>query len=112
MQAVRTPSLRVLHVSHLTSLRHSLGYARNPVKMPSPLNSTSSPTLFSKSVLGTYYSQRRDDKMPRGSKVLEMKDVLKKADAVCFDVDSTVCRDEAIDELAVYCGVGEDIKQM
>jgi len=31
------------------------------------------------------------------------------ADAVCFDVDSTVCEDEAIDELAKYLGCGEEV---
>ena len=31
------------------------------------------------------------------------------ADAVCFDVDSTVCTDEGIDELAAYCGAGEAV---
>ncbi|KAH7725482.1 Protein Y62E10A.13 a [Aphelenchoides avenae] len=31
------------------------------------------------------------------------------ADAVCFDVDSTVCQDEAIDELAKFVGKGEEI---
>ncbi|CAD6192813.1 unnamed protein product [Caenorhabditis auriculariae] len=31
------------------------------------------------------------------------------ADAVCFDVDSTVCQDEAIDELAAFLGVGEAV---
>lgn len=28
------------------------------------------------------------------------------AQAVCFDVDSTVCEDEGIDELAAFCGAG------
>lgn len=39
-------------------------------------------------------------------------DVLKvwqTADAVCFDVDSTVCIDEGIDELADFCGAGEAV---
>ncbi|KAJ7542372.1 hypothetical protein O6H91_10G103400 [Diphasiastrum complanatum] len=31
------------------------------------------------------------------------------ADAVCFDVDSTVCMDEGIDELANFCGAGEAV---
>jgi len=34
------------------------------------------------------------------------------ADAVCFDVDSTVCRDEAIDELADFCGVGQKVAEL
>jgi phosphoserine phosphatase len=35
--------------------------------------------------------------------------IFRQADAVCFDVDSTVCEDEAIDELAKYLGVGDQI---
>ncbi|CAI5499843.1 unnamed protein product, partial [Closterium sp. Naga37s-1] len=35
--------------------------------------------------------------------------VWRAADAVCFDVDSTVCVDEGIDELAAYCGAGEAV---
>ncbi len=29
---------------------------------------------------------------------------MENADAVCFDVDSTVCVDEGIDELSEFCG--------
>lgn len=39
-----------------------------------------------------------------------VRDIWRKADAVCFDVDSTVCKDEGIDELAEYCGVGEQVR--
>ncbi|KAM0890780.1 hypothetical protein ACQ4PT_026860 [Festuca glaucescens] len=34
-----------------------------------------------------------------------------KADAVCFDVDSTVCLDEGIDELADFCGAGPAVAE-
>jgi phosphoserine phosphatase len=34
------------------------------------------------------------------------------ADCVCFDVDSTVCLDEAIDELAKYLGAGEAVADL
>ncbi|CAI7814394.1 unnamed protein product [Closterium sp. NIES-53] len=46
------------------------------------------------------------------STLLPISDVLRvwrAADAVCFDVDSTVCVDEGIDELAAYCGAGEAV---
>ncbi|RLN27468.1 cyclin-A2-1-like [Panicum miliaceum] len=33
------------------------------------------------------------------------------ADAVCFDVDSTVCLDEGIHELADFCGAGQAVAQ-
>ncbi|KAK6059110.1 putative phosphoserine phosphatase SerB [Cooperia oncophora] len=35
--------------------------------------------------------------------------IWRNADAVAFDVDSTVCQDEAIDELANFLGVGEAV---
>ncbi|XP_002972198.2 phosphoserine phosphatase, chloroplastic [Selaginella moellendorffii] len=44
--------------------------------------------------------------------VAPSRDVLelwRTAEAVCFDVDSTVCVDEGIDELASYCGAGEAV---
>ena len=33
------------------------------------------------------------------------------ADAVCFDVDSTLITIEGLDALAEYCGVGEEVRQ-
>lgn len=39
----------------------------------------------------------------------ECRGIWKKVDAVCFDVDSTVLKDEALDELAKFCGVGEQV---
>ncbi|KAL6494311.1 hypothetical protein OROGR_031111 [Orobanche gracilis] len=41
----------------------------------------------------------------------EVLDEWRNADAVCFDVDSTVCLDEGIDELAEFCGAGEAVAQ-
>ena len=38
-----------------------------------------------------------------------MKALWKTADCVCFDVDSTVCTDEAIDELATFLDVGDKV---
>uniref|UniRef100_T1IHP1 Phosphoserine phosphatase n=1 Tax=Strigamia maritima TaxID=126957 RepID=T1IHP1_STRMM len=39
----------------------------------------------------------------------ETKNVWRAADAVCFDIDSTVCMDEGIDELAKYVGTAEEV---
>lgn len=33
-------------------------------------------------------------------------------DAVCFDVDSTVITNEGIDDLAEFCGVGDQVREM
>lgn len=42
----------------------------------------------------------------------QMKETLRLAEAVCFDVDSTVIREEGIDELAKFCGVGDAVTEM
>jgi len=42
----------------------------------------------------------------------DIRYVWRHCDAVCFDVDSTVCQDEAIDELAEFCGVGEKVAEV
>ncbi|XP_073124374.1 phosphoserine phosphatase, chloroplastic-like isoform X2 [Henckelia pumila] len=46
-----------------------------------------------------------DNTLP-SNKILE---VWRNANAVCFDVDSTVCLDEGIDELAEFCGAGKAV---
>lgn len=34
------------------------------------------------------------------------------ADCVCLDVDSTVCRNEAIDDLANFLGLGPQVEKL
>ncbi|KGN63727.1 phosphoserine phosphatase, chloroplastic [Cucumis sativus] len=41
----------------------------------------------------------------------EALELWRSANAVCFDVDSTVCVDEGIDELADFCGAGEAVAE-
>jgi len=48
----------------------------------------------------------------RGQRVSVAKDALRGADAVCFDVDSTVIKVEGIDELAAFLGVGEQVAEL
>ncbi|XP_066252852.1 phosphoserine phosphatase-like [Euwallacea similis] len=38
--------------------------------------------------------------------------ILKRVDCVCFDVDSTVIREEGIDELAKFCGKGSEVAKL
>jgi phosphoserine phosphatase len=47
--------------------------------------------------------------MAIGTRVEHARKTLRAADAVCFDVDSTVICKEGIDELAAYLGVGEQV---
>ncbi|KAK2912552.1 hypothetical protein Q8A73_006665 [Channa argus] len=42
----------------------------------------------------------------------ETKELFWRAEAVCFDVDSTVIKEEGIDELAKFCGVGDAVTEM
>jgi len=44
-----------------------------------------------------------------GLRVAHAQHCIRTADAVCFDVDSTVIDSEGIDELAAYLGVGEKV---
>eukprot|EP00966_Prymnesium_polylepis_P103185 2390226-Prymnesium_polylepis.1 len=50
--------------------------------------------------------------MSVGIRVDHAKECLAKADAVCFDVDSTVIKEEGIDEFAAYLGVGEEVRSV
>lgn len=45
------------------------------------------------------------------SSISEVLELWRSANAVCFDVDSTVCVDEGIDELADFCGAGEAVAE-
>lgn len=44
--------------------------------------------------------------------IAHAQELFRRADAVCFDVDSTVIREEGIDELAKFCGVGDAVTEM
>ena len=47
-----------------------------------------------------------------GTRVEHAKSCLKGADAVCFDVDSTVVTTEGIDDLAAFLGCGEKVAEL
>lgn len=48
----------------------------------------------------------------RTKRVLEAKEIIRTADIVCFDVDSTVIQEEGIDELAEFCGKGQEVANL
>lgn len=45
-------------------------------------------------------------------RVLDAKQVIEGTDVVCFDVDSTVIQEEGIDELAEFCGKGQEVANL
>lgn len=57
---------------------------------------------------GTFRDQRFKSTM---STLEECRSIWKKADTVCFDVDSTLIKDEGLDELAEFCGVGPQVRE-
>ncbi|CAL9079375.1 unnamed protein product [Musa textilis] len=56
---------------------------------------------------GSFLSKSRD--LVWG--VWKVLNIWRSVDAVCFDVDSTVCLDEGIDELADFCGAGKAVAE-
>lgn len=42
----------------------------------------------------------------------DIKMIWRNSDAVSFDVDSTVIREEGIDELAKFCGKGDQVTEL
>ncbi|XP_068232892.1 phosphoserine phosphatase isoform X1 [Palaemon carinicauda] len=42
----------------------------------------------------------------------ESREIWRSADAVCFDVDSTVITDEGLDQLGKFCGKAEEVKKL
>lgn len=48
----------------------------------------------------------------RTKRVIEAKEIIRTADIVCFDVDSTVIQEEGIDELAEFCGKGQEVANL
>lgn len=69
------------------------------IRVAAPLLSTSPPSISTICTASTTLPQTEQ----------RARHIWKHADAVCFDVDSTVCENEAIDELAEYLGVGEEV---
>lgn len=45
-------------------------------------------------------------------KAKEAAQILNKSKVVCFDVDSTVIQEEGIDELAKFCGKGQEVSRL
>lgn len=57
--------------------------------------------------LGQKYSMEHFNK-----NVSQAIEILKATNVVCFDVDSTVIKEEGIDELAKFCGKGAEVQEL
>ena len=68
--------------------------------------------LETSSMMNGYENNKGNDPEDYSIPSLLVKEALRKTDAVCFDVDSTVIPEEGIDVLAEYCGVGDQVAQL
>ena len=102
--------------------RRSTTFVKGPHKTKLPRQNTKYSVIIVSSVTPrvVLFLRRisKHIKMPENTpKYLEtltkegLKGIWRTADAVCFDVDSTVVEEEGIDELAEFCGVGEAVRQ-
>lgn len=58
------------------------------------------------------FQDLQDSASKMNQQLNQAKNIWRKANAVCFDVDSTVIQEEAIDELAKFCGKGEEVQAL
>jgi len=87
-------------ITAATSEQSSLHHSSNPtIKMHSNGNIS---TLTSETVRMAHYDKN----------VSQAVEVLRRSDIVCFDVDSTVIKEEGIDELAKFCGKGAEVERL
>ncbi|XP_057798167.1 phosphoserine phosphatase, chloroplastic [Salvia miltiorrhiza] len=108
----------------LTPVRSLCTWKNNPIHVPSlaprvtrrvlisPTGVMGSPKSFNS--VAASIQPLEDSATGRFDNTLPSKEVLdvwRNANAVCFDVDSTVCVDEGIDELAEFCGAGEAVAE-
>ena len=63
-------------------------------------------------LISTYFIGKRLRYLSSTSIQDATKAIFRKAQAVCFDVDSTVVTDEGIDVLAAYLGKGEAVAEL
>lgn len=58
---------------------------------------------------GSRMTNDRSTTVDLAKRTQEAREMLKKAQIVCFDVDSTIITEEGIDELAQFCGKGAEV---
>ncbi|KAK3406391.1 hypothetical protein EUGRSUZ_K02531 [Eucalyptus grandis] len=109
MRSAPVYTCRIRHLSPLvraSTLRYVKAPYRNRVSMTMSSKSFNSVSASIHPLEGSKLSHS-DNTLP--SK--EVLDLWRNANAVCFDVDSTVCVDEGIDELAEFCGAGKAVAE-
>lgn len=85
---------------------------RNSLPPAPPIFKPIVPSKLNRSVGVVNGSQRtmtNDRPTELSKRPADAREALKKANIVCFDVDSTIITEEGIDELAQFCGKGSEV---
>lgn len=61
---------------------------------------------------GSVNAQNSKSVIDKTKRASDAKEIIRSADIVCFDVDSTVITEEGIDELAEFCGKGQEVANL
>lgn len=74
---------------------------------------TSANTIRSINCVKSYNTNMTNStQQEKSKKAKEAAQILNKSKIVCFDVDSTVIQEEGIDELAKFCGKGQEVSRL
>lgn len=73
---------------------------------------TSSSAIRTINGVKSYNTNMTNSTQEKVKKAKEAALVLNKSKIVCFDVDSTVIQEEGIDELAKFCGKGQEVSRL
>lgn len=95
----------------------AIGGANSHVEVTPRRNSLPAAPIFKSISNGKHTSHANSSKMTNdrsttvelAKRTQEAREMLKKAQIVCFDVDSTIITEEGIDELAQFCGKGAEV---
>ncbi|XP_037047969.1 phosphoserine phosphatase isoform X2 [Bradysia coprophila] len=70
------------------------------------------PTTAKTSNGNSTYSNMTNVDQDKSKNASEAAQIIRNSQVVCFDVDSTVIREEGIDELAKFCGKGQEVARL
>lgn len=105
-------------VASVVTASGALGGANSHVEVTPRRNSLPAAPIFksisngkhtSHATGGSRMTNDRSTTAELAKRTQEAREMLKKAQIVCFDVDSTIITEEGIDELAQFCGKGAEV---
>lgn len=104
-------------VASVVTATGAIGGANSHIEVTPRRNSLPAAPIFKSISNGKHTSPANGSRMTNdrstavelAKRTQEAREMLKKAQIVCFDVDSTIITEEGIDELAQFCGKGAEV---